>query len=944
MAVNHRLRIVVAGALLWEVLTVAPAVGQDFDIVYSRCQRTPHTVEVQDGTQALRYADVQDALPEVDRFQGSFNAPCDLVHRASNGQERVLYDCSSSSNMGDACAALDPAVSFDGRTVAFAVFRGALYTEWITPNKYLAGAEAQLHLVDIASGKVTALPHTSGVFDSGPAWLADGRLAFTTTRGNVFRTLVNDRSPRVSQIYSMDPDGRNVEQASHHALGGEQHPLTLSDGRLAYSSWQLFGALAYRKSNGSPGNAGSVANLFHLFTQYPDGAQAFALFGQHIDAFDTVNSRMTHKASHFIGEGSDGRVWTTDYYRRNNLGLGNVFGLMPPPEGQEGIHPDESTFGNFFRPRDMLRLANWASSSDNFSDLLEGPALVVAHYSDPMVYAGKLGHPAGIPGDQLMVSWAKGACSTVSPQGSGIGVAMRYLTQAGDDNPGCDVGIYVTTQIPSDSPHDLQLVVDSPHWHEIMAKPVVPYSDIYGVAEPNLIERAADRAVDHPHYQHVGPGSPFGLLGAASIVDRETAPKGGITFEGEAMWGLQGTDTINYSDGELCGIRILGVQPNHRIDESQELNAPAGERVVILGEFPVRNYDNGTPVIDSMGNHDTSFLVRFPANTPYLMQAIDCEGRTLNSDQTWQHLRPGEIKTCNGCHVHSREGMPFESTYAAGATHQPFRLGEGQVPLLSGGNGGAVNVTSVAGYGVAYEFERDIMPIFQQRCSDSGCHGNGSSSGGLALDIPGTDSGSTWFQLVRDNQGLRRPQLSPYVRFMSSRASLLYWKAAGQPTDNGTLSNGPVPFGPAHATALTPAELGTIARWIDTGAGAGQSFLKDTTPPVLTVSATESNGAIDMLQVGTVDVPTGINAASLSICVVQADGGCGPNLAGNAAPHGTISINTAPLSDPDAVIRFRVEDLAGNVTQFEKTVRRLLDQPLPQVLPPRRPPLTITVN
>lgn len=73
----------------------------------------------------------------------------------------------------------------------------------------------------------------------------------------------------------------------------------------------------------------------------------------------------------------------------------------------------------------------------------------------------------------------------------------------------------------------------------------------------------------------------------------------------------------------------------------------AGERIAILGEFSVINRDaNGARIIDPSGHPDTSFLVRFPANTPYLMQGIDCDGRTLNTDQTWQHLRPGEKKTC----------------------------------------------------------------------------------------------------------------------------------------------------------------------------------------------------------------------------------------------------------------------------------------------------------
>ncbi|MCB1976053.1 MAG: hypothetical protein KDE66_03430, partial [Nitrosomonas sp.] len=108
------------------------------------------------------------------------------------------------------------------------------------------------------------------------------------------------------------------------------------------------------------------------------------------------------------------------------------------------------------------------------------------------------------------------------------------------------------------------------------------------------------------------------------------------------QFNLQGTDTIDYTDEELCGVRILGIMPNRSANTYHEIANYAGERVAILGEFPVLNRNaSGNRVIDPSGHPDTSFLVRMPANTPYLMQGVDCNGRTLNTDQTWQSLRPG---------------------------------------------------------------------------------------------------------------------------------------------------------------------------------------------------------------------------------------------------------------------------------------------------------------
>ncbi len=753
-------RIVSFAVLAGLVVAASSALAQDVPIAYVRCARTTATYDAtadvtvggatRSATRTLRGLDIYDVLPDVTHFFTGFSAPCDLVLRDPDGTERVLYDCSSTSTDAASCAAMDPAVSFDGRTIAFSVFRGPLEqvseavhpqvidpaaentdtTRFSFPNRVIDATEAQLHLVDLATGEVTPLPHSDGVYDAGPAWLSDGRLAFTSSRDDSRVTLVwGTNNPGMgARIYTMDVDGRNVDLASHHGLSMDEHPFQLADGRVAYSSWQIFGGLPFRHTNGSPGGFTTIANLFHIYTQHPDGAVPFAFFGQHAGDHQPITTVGTdHKAAHFLTQTTDGRVWFADYYRGNNDGLGTVIGVMPEPDGQEGIAPAPGTPpGDIFAPRDAIRLASWASSSDQFAGPMPAPAYTSPSYSDPVVFVGKLGHPAALPDNRLMVTWGKGACGTVTgneifaalgmvapplTSGSGAGTATNVFTSLGLDTPACDAGIYMVTRVPSEHPSDLQLVVDAPAWHEIMPRAVVPYAQIHGVDAPALLPRA-DLAASRPE---LDVGTPFGLLGAASILDRETHPVDGIHFMGEHQFQNQGTDTIDYADADLCGVRILGVQPNRGPDTYTEIANVAGERVVILGEIPVRNLDaGGAPRMDPSGNPDTSFLVRFPANVPYLMQGIDCEGRTLNTDQTWQSLRPGETKTCGGCHVHSRPSrVDFDQTFAATPSYPVPVLGEGEVPLLAGETGGVADVRTVPGYALQIDFTRDIAPIFR---------------------------------------------------------------------------------------------------------------------------------------------------------------------------------------------------------------------------------------
>jgi len=91
-----------------------------------------------------------------------------------------------------------------------------------------------------------------------------------------------------------------------------------------------------------------------------------------------------------------------------------------------------------------------------------------------------------------------------------------------------------------------------------------------------------------------------------------------ITTLADSGYDVPGCDT-----GVYAATRISSVTP-------EDLRAIVDTRE--WHEIPVRNLaSDGTPLLDPSGVPDTSFLVRFPANIPYLMQGIDCEGHTLNT-------------------------------------------------------------------------------------------------------------------------------------------------------------------------------------------------------------------------------------------------------------------------------------------------------------------------
>ncbi|MCB1948815.1 MAG: hypothetical protein KDF62_07510, partial [Nitrosomonas sp.] len=478
-------------------------------IVYSRCERTTAEMDVtanitlngkrQTVTRHMRGLDIYDVLPDITNFLGDFSAPCDLVYRDPDGVETIIYDCSSNSTAEESCAALDPAVSFNAEIIVFSVFRGSLrnYQEQLHsqivhpdaepedlgyydfPNKLLTTTGAHLHAYHIRSGQMRFIPFSPGIYDSGPTFINNQRVAFTSTRDDHTTSVVwgTTESRIGTRIWTMDIDSKNPDLASHHSLSQEQHPFMLKNGRLAYSSWQIFGGLPFRYSNNGAGTHTTIDNLFHIYAQDPDGAGNFPIYGQHSGDHNKSYFGADHKAAHFITQTSDDRIWFADYYRSNNKALGLLIGVMQEPEGLEGIGPQEaSSDADIFVPRDIVNFAAWTHSDDMPSFPMNKPMVVHPNYADPLPFAGKLGHPAALPGNGLMMAWGKGACSTVAhyeifsalgravpplTSGSGGGVAMNMITSLEMDTPGCDVGLYRATQIPSQHPGDLEMIVDS---------------------------------------------------------------------------------------------------------------------------------------------------------------------------------------------------------------------------------------------------------------------------------------------------------------------------------------------------------------------------------------------------------------------------------------------------------------------------------------------------
>lgn len=933
-------------------------------IVYVRCARTRDELAVTadvvvggatvSATRTFHHVDVYDVLPTPGRTNGVV-APCDLVWRSDDGDEEVLHDCSTLATDEDACVALDPAVSHDGTKLAYVVVHGprtyrseqissqalrvdaepATVGSVVLPNPMLEPVGSTLVVLDLATGARVEMPAGEGELRRTPTFLHDGRVLFAATLPEIVGTVVRDiaepwgtASDTATVLFAIDQDGTDLARVGAHDLTATRLPLQLVDGRVAVVATQRVGLLPYRYTNGSVGSAGAYYNVHHLYAQDPDGARLTALFGQHTHL---LGGAFQHGGITSMTQHRDGRILFTE--GSGTVGAGSLRAFAPDPDGREGPAPHTVDPGDVFRPSDMVALTPWAPFYMGFGGPLGAPAIALPGYADPLVFAGRVRDPATEASGTLLLAWAKGACSDVAsdagllgdpppPATNGMGglAPLNALETLGVDNPGCDVGIFRADALPIEHPSALGVVVDALDHHEIMPRRVEPFADAFGESTPTPIDPAHRRADDDA----LPFATPFAILGGSSLLQHETRSLDGNPFGSEVHWAMQGAHTSEWTDDDVCGVRIAALAPNVAGDGT-ELFSAMGHRMRIVAELPVRKSAGGVPVLDPLGDPDTSFRVRVPADTPLVVAGIDCEGRTLTASQVPFSLQPGEDRTCGGCHVRSTLPLRFEETAAYGSA--PILAGEGVVQLLAGDT-----TEEQDGFGLAFEYARDVQPIFDAHCVS--CHGGDAPAAALPLDVAGVDVGGSWWRLAADYAQayvpaaqqvpmgtLRKPQLSRFVRFHAALGSLLYWKAANARTDGRTDADADddIDFGVDHPTTITPAELRVLARWIDTGAAAGDAFLGDTWAPILVARISG-----DTLAIGTADVGDGIDADSLAIAW-RTDGGWNELTTPAASIGGVVEVALVGVPE-EATIRVAVRDGASNETVIERS-RAALREP-----------------
>ena len=700
-------------------------------------------------------------VTDVKSIHGDFTE-ADIVYDDLNGNVYVVFNCTGDPMLD--CVAQEPRVSPDGTKALFTVgiadqMGGFGQTEFIQTLK-----TSQLYLYDITNPSAPPVPVDTlpgpDAMARMPDWINNETFVFMATyaqkhpikgtsemytfpdqfghthygadrwgisqeyyTGNVDPYGISAKGGAHSlQLYKMNIDGTGECGASYLNPGtGNQpclltpheymalRPTVLTTGDIVYSSLQSHSDKA--RDSASPGH-GTRMNKWWIARTDQWGGDATILVNAHsktpvIETKSLLNPVLysggegsdQFRALRAIGEDDQGRLYVTNYYRGNHRGLGIIFRFSITDPHVEGcsildnipaaVFSSSTPGSGGYMPCDIESFTPAGNSQDGEPRRFDNPFTP----EDDNIVVGKAGYFAAGPNGQKIITWGRGHCfSPYAYEGSPY---MRHSWSNLDTT--CDSGIYEVgvDQLlnPFDGVNELIPIVDSPDYHEWDAVSVATYQDRYGQPMPT----------QQPN-PHTNPGGAC-YLEVADATEAELASRYGYVYDFlTKRWsncGVQGcavkSEDPAFHANTIAGFKILKADLWDTYYPSTlfkgTMNAFGFKKVTDLGTQPLEA--------------DGSVKVRVPCDTPLLMAGVDSDDLAIAYDHMLQSLRPGETRTCHGCHArHGQEAWEAGGSITA-AAHFDGKDAEGTTPPLLAGT-------------ESLDFATDIAPILDTRCKS--CH------------------------------------------------------------------------------------------------------------------------------------------------------------------------------------------------------------------------------
>ena len=546
----------------------------------------------------------------------TFSAGGDLMYKDASlvAIDPINITAGYTQGQGDVS---DPAVNFDATKVAFAM-RG--------PND----ETFNLWEMDVATKQYTRLMTDVVAAELGndvdPAYLPDGKIVFSSDRQKRMQEMMTDqniakhktldeyeREPAL-QLHVLDPTTQEITQVSFNQ-SHDRNPSVLKDGRIMFSRWDH---LANR-------------NHFPIFTVNPDGTDLFVLYGAFspgnslLHPMEQRNGRILSTLMPLSGTEEGGAIFSIDA-KNYSENCEPAPGIAPGCNGQ--FKPD--TFG-----------MNLAQTT------FDGSFSPGGRYSTP--------DPLWDGTNRALISRA------VAPHPDFEGIPVEKHPFNGSEKQVFGPTKYQLYMLDFDQ-QDARIVQK----YEGMAllDPVALYPRGFSDVPAILPNKPVDLNMAAEPNGLGGQG--MGVLGVRSVYHTDFLD---IMGDSVLVPGLGESIPKNGGSPNLLAMKDPSNpsylnRPGYFARVTRALPTPPGISRSAIGRTnfemqEVLGYLNVEP--------DGSLLGKVQADSALTITVLDKAGRAFQTHTNWLQVRPGETRTCNGCHSPRRAESSINIVPIAGS-------------------------------------------------------------------------------------------------------------------------------------------------------------------------------------------------------------------------------------------------------------------------------------
>jgi hypothetical protein len=565
----------------------------------------------------------------------------DLMLREKSSPSAPEHNLTSqfTQDKGDAS---DPEVSYDGKKIIFAMRCPSSNTSKIGD---LPACTDRWNIweYDMSGGSLTGgtfrrLTASTESDDVDPVYLPGGQgFVFSSNRqtkshlnqalGLSYYALDEYERQRVFNLHTMDAAGGNITQISFNQ-SHDRNPVIRPNGDVMYSRWDHVGG----------------RNHFKIFRMKPDGTDMFVLYGAHSEGNSFLNPRDMDPAGAYKGfltsdlmplsrtreGGALMLIDAANYSEQNTPANASV----PPVGGQQQLTA---------QPLNMDRGFSQYGRVTTPYPLWDGTDRVLVAYK-----------PCEVTKDGVVVPCANLSAAEIATLQDTNMTVDQIAASTVQDNVPPHYAIYMYDPKPQ-----TWLIVAAPPVGFMYTDPIA----LVARPEPNATPpTSVDQTLaDHglgllevrSVYDTDGLGrmgdaalSPADLPAGCSAAIAKTAPTD------PADTRAQVADLVRMKDPADAA---YGCSPARFIRAFRAVAPPSGSTGLrqAIGEtdFEPQQILGYAPI-----EPDGSFKLTVPADTPIGLAVVDDQGRAFQTHTNWIQVRPGERRTCDGCHSPRRGG------------------------------------------------------------------------------------------------------------------------------------------------------------------------------------------------------------------------------------------------------------------------------------------------